>query len=256
MRIVSVINLKGGTAKTTTTINMAYLLAVEHKKRVLVIDNDKQGNASKAFGKYDPEDKNTVAKIMTERNFDVQQIIKKTEWEGIDIVSANMSLLEANLRTIMDTHRQQQTRFKKALKPLDQYDYCIIDNAPDINMSIVNAFVVSDSVIIPVCIDQYSFDGLDILMEQIQEIQEEFNENLKVTGCLVTQYRNDDVHNQGIKYLKQYAPVFHQTIRRTEKKVNESTFARIPLVRYSTRCAAAQDYRKFIMEFFEKTGWK
>ena len=53
--------------------------------------------------------------MMLERNIDVSEIIKKTDYENIDIITANMDLLEANLRTIVDTSRQQQTRFKKAL---------------------------------------------------------------------------------------------------------------------------------------------
>ena len=108
MQTISIISLKGGVAKTTTAVNMAYTLAAVHNKKVLIIDNDKQGNTSKAFKKYDTEDKNTVARMMLERNIDVSEIIKKTDYENIDIITANMDLLEANLRTIVDTGRQQQ----------------------------------------------------------------------------------------------------------------------------------------------------
>lgn len=71
MQTISIISLKGGVAKTTTAVNMAYTLAAVHNKKVLIIDNDKQGNTSKAFKKYDTEDKNTVARMMLERNIDV-----------------------------------------------------------------------------------------------------------------------------------------------------------------------------------------
>lgn len=253
MHTISIISLKGGVAKTTTTVNMAYILAEIHGKRVLVIDNDKQGNASKAFKKYDAEDKNTIARTMLERDVDVSEIIKKTDYENIDIMTANMDLLEANLRTVVDTVRPQQTRFKKALAAVEDYDYCIIDNAPDINMSIINALVVSNDVIVPVFMDQYSFDGLKILLEQIAQIQEDFNENLFFAGCLITQYQNNDVNNQGIEWLSEHhIPLFKQWIRRTEKKVSESTFARMPLVEYSVRCGAAQDYKKFVLEYLKE----
>lgn len=266
MQTISIISLKGGVAKTTTAVNMAYTLAEVHKKKVLVIDNDKQGNASKAFKKYETEDKNTIARVMLERNIDVSEIIKHTDYENIDIITANMDLLDANLRTIVDTGRQQQTRFKKALSgtkvlghgwakidylPIPEaYDFCIIDNAPDINMSIINALVMSNDVIVPIFMDQYSFDGLDVLLEQISQVQEDFNENLFFAGCLVTQYQNNDVNNQGVKWLFDHkVPTFKQWIRRTEKKVSESTFAKMPLVEYSVRCGAAQDYKKFVLEY-------
>ena len=251
MQTISIISLKGGVAKTTTAVNMAYTLAEVHKKKVLIIDNDKQGNASKAFKQYDTEDDNTIARVMVERNIDVSEIIKHTDYENIDMITANMNLLEANLRTIVDTGRQQQTRFKKALAALD-YDYCIIDNAPDINMSIINALVMSNAVIVPVIIDEYSFDGLKILLEQIAQVQEDFNEGLYFAGCLITQYQNNDVNNQGIELLSsRKVPLFGQKIRRTEKKVSESTFAKMPLVEYSVRCGAAQDYKKFVLEYLE-----
>lgn len=268
MRVISIISLKGGVAKTTTAVNIAYTLAAVHNKKVLIIDNDKQGNTSKTFKRYDTEDTNTIARVMLQRNVDVSEVIKSTAYEGIDIITANMDLLEANLRTIVDTGRQQQTRFKKALEnakvidrgwakfdylPLTEaYDYCIIDNAPDINMSIINALVMSNDVIVPIFMDQYSFDGLDILLDQIAQVKEDFNENLNFAGCLITQYQNNEVNNQGIEWLKAHdIPIFKQQIRRTEKKVSESTFAKMPLVEYSVRCGAAQDYKKFVLEYLE-----
>jgi len=252
MQTISIISLKGGVAKTTTAVNMAYTLAAVHNKKVLIVDNDKQGNTSKAFDRYNPEDKDTIARVMLERNINVSEIIKKTPYENIDLVTSNMDLLEANLRTIVDTGRQQQTRFKKAFAAAGDYDYCIIDNAPDVNMSIINALVMSNDVIVPVMMDQYSFDGLDILLDQIAQVQEDFNENLFFAGCLITQYQNNDVNNQGIEYLSsQRVPLFKQWIRRTEKKVSESTFVKMPVVEYSVRCGAAQDYKKFVLEYLE-----
>ncbi len=70
MRTISIISLKGGVAKTTTAVNMAYILAEVHKKKVLFIDNDKQGNASKAFRNYEPDDEDTIARVMMERELD------------------------------------------------------------------------------------------------------------------------------------------------------------------------------------------
>lgn len=256
MRIISIISLKGGVAKTTTSVNMAYILCKMGYK-VLLIDNDKQGSASKTFGLYNPEDKNTVARIMLERGLDVREIINKTQYSDtgagtLDIITANMELLEANMRTIVDTGRQQQTRFKKALETVgSQYDFCVIDNAPDINMSIINALVVTNDIIIPIMIDQYSFDGLEILTEQIEQVKEDFNPTLTLTGCIITQYKKSDVQQQGAEILDSGYPIFESKIRRTENKVNESTFAGKPVVEYSVRCGASQDYKKFVREYLE-----
>lgn len=252
MRTVSIISLKEGVAKTTTAANMAYILCKKGFD-VLVIDNDKQGNISKAFSLYDPKDKNTIARAMLERHLDVGEIIKKTQYSDngkLDIITANMELLEANLRVIVDSGRQQQTRLKKTLNQArGNYDFCIIDNAPDINMSVINALAASDEIIIPVMMDQYSFDGLEILEEQIEQTREDFNPDLVLKGCLVTQYKKTDVQRQGLEVLRNRYPVFNTRIRRTENKVNESTFAGKPVVEYSVRCGAAQDYKKFVREY-------
>lgn len=268
MRVISIINLKGGVAKTTTTVNMAYLLAKRGYK-VLLVDNDKQGNASKAFGLYDPEDHDNVARVMLEA-VPLIDLAASTQYKNLDIVPANMDLLEANLRVIADVSRPQQTRIKKAISKksierelqgeettsaAEEYDFIIFDNAPDVNMSIINALVVSDDVIVPVEIDQYSFDGLDILLEQIAAVKEDFNPALSFRGCLITKYRQrEEVQAQGAEVLKERCNVFGTKIRRTEDKPKESTFAKIPLVEYSVRCGASQDYKKFVTEYLEMIG--
>jgi chromosome partitioning protein len=226
-------------------------LAVIFGKRVLYIENDKQGNGSKSFNRYSQEDKNTIARVMTEENIDVREIIKETAYPNLHMVSANMELLTANIKTMMDFGRQQQTRFRKAFERVqNDYDYCIIDNAPDINISIINALVMSDDVIIPFMIDEYSFDGFDILKEQIENTKEDFNGKLNFKGCLITQYQKDDINAQGIEILKNVhkVPVFNQCIRRTDKW-RESSFARMPLAEYSSRSSSSQDYRKFVSEY-------
>lgn len=268
MRAISIINLKGGVAKTTTSVNMSYLLA-KKGYRVLLVDNDKQGNASKAFGLYDPQDRDNIAKVMME-DIPLVDLAASTQYENLDIIPANMDLLEANLRVITDVSRPQQSRIKKAMgkqsierelegkettSAAKEYDFIIFDNAPDINMSIINALVASDDVIVPVEIDQYSFDGLEILMEQMAAVREDFNPQLNFCGCLITKYKNrEDVQTQGAEVLQSRSKTFNTKIRRTEGKPKESTFAKVPLVEYSVRCGASQDYKKFVNEYLTMIG--
>ena len=160
MKTISIINLKGGVAKTLTADNMAHVLAVFHNKRVLLVDNDKQGNTSKAFGVHSYDEK-SLSDILTARRLDPWEVIRKTRFENIDVLPANMTLIRANLEVMMDSARPQQTRLRDALNVVAKdgfYDYCIIDNAPDINISTINALVASDDVIIPIKIDKYAFE--------------------------------------------------------------------------------------------------
>lgn len=249
MKTISLINLKGGVAKTMTSINMAHIIATVHNKRVLLIDNDKQGNTSKFF-KLHSYDMLTIADLLVEKNFDIRKVINHTQYPNLDLISANMNLLNANIKIMMDVSRQQQTILKKALQQVEsEYDYCIIDNAPDINISVINSLVAADEVIVPIKIDQFSFDGLEQLVEQFEEIKE-LNPKLNFRGCLVTQFTNNDVNIQGEDHLNNQAqyPMFATHIRRTEK-IDESTFASLPIIEYSKRCGAAKDYLAFVKEY-------
>lgn len=256
MKTISIINLKGGVAKTISACNIAHILATVHNKRVLLVDNDKQGNASKMY-KTHSYDRPSVANIMTQRGIDVTTVFAHTEYENLDIISANMTLLKANrevLREVlMDTTRPQQVRFLSALSTVnDIYDYCIIDNAPDINISTINALVASQDVFIPIKIDKFAFDGLAELKEQIDNIREDLNSNLNLKGCLVTCYQRNEVNKQGEEWLRSQReyPVFKTHIRRTEK-VDESTFASTPIIEYSRRCGASRDYLAFVEEYLQ-----
>lgn len=255
MKILSIINLKGGVAKTISAVSIAYILAAERGKKVLLVDNDKQGNASKMLNRHGYGRKG-IEHIMTERIPNMAAVIQQTDYKGLDIIPANMTLINANLAVQLDQRRPQHDRIKKALeKVADRYDFGIIDNAPDINISTINALVASDYVMIPVTIDDFALDGLTELTEQIKNTKEDLNPGLRLLGCFVTQYATgSDADRQGSDFLREMGePVFTQSIRRSEK-VKPATFARIPVPLYSTRSAAAADYRKLVTEFLERSG--
>lgn len=251
MKTISIINLKGGVAKTISAVNVAHILAAKHNKRVLLIDCDKQGNVSKMFGVHD-YDKPSVADILAHSRLALDVIVN-TEQENLSIIPANMNLLKANLEVMLDSTRPQQTRLKSALKPLKALcDYCIIDCAPDINISTINTLVASDYVFVPIKIDNFAFDGLAELKEQIENVREDFNPNIKYR-CFVTCYQNNEVNRQGEEWLKERRadyPLFSTHIRRTVK-VDESTFANAPILEYSPRCGAAKDYMALVDEILE-----
>ena len=250
MKTISIINLKGGVAKTLTTISMAHILSEKHGKRVLVIDNDKQGNTSKSFGVHSYERK-SIADIMLDRDTDLSEVIQHTQYDHLDIIPANMMLLKANIQVMMDSSRQQQTRLRAALRRVtDQYDYCLIDNAPDINISIINALVASSEVIIPVAVDPYALDGLNELNEQIQITREELNPELHLVGCLITCFHRIEAEHE--KWVRENlnCPVFSTHIRYSGLVV-ESSFKHRPIVEVSKRSGTTRDDMQFVKEYLE-----
>lgn len=249
MKTIAIINMKGGCAKTTTAVNMAHILATDYGKKVLVIDNDKQGNLSKACGAWSYE-KPSIADILTGAK-NIEEVRQQTDTENLSVIPANMHLLTANLVVIKDEEIEQATIIKNQLERIEsKYDYCIIDCPPDINISVINALVAADEVIIPIKIDGYAFDGMNELEEQINNAKQ-LNSKLKFRGCLVTMYYNRDVCRQGEEYLRnQRYPVFNTHIRRTEK-ADEVTFTNESLMEYSPRSGAARDYKVFVKEYLE-----
>lgn len=250
MRVISVIQLKGGTGKSTTAENLAYCLGELEGKRVLVIDNDKQGNTSKVYGCYDPKDKNTIARLMEKECVDVKEVIKKTRYENIDIIAANMYLGEENWKA-MKKDDGEYTVFEEVLERVKgDYDYCVFDNAPDINTSIIYALAMTNDVVIPVVTDAYSLDGLEVLESQLEDVRQ-INNGLENVKCLITMYENTEVGQQTEEYVRSQRETYKQKIRRSGMKAYERSFVQEPLVKYSVRCGAAQDYKKFTKEYLK-----
>ena len=219
------------------------------KKKVLIIDNDKQGNLSKACGVWNDEAPSFADVLTGDKTLtDVMQLGANG---NIAVVPANMTLLTANLEVIKNEEIDQVTILSKELEKVkDVFDYCIIDCPPDINISVINALVAADEVIIPIKIDGYAFDGMKELEEQINNAKQ-LNPKLKFRGCLVTMFYNRDVCRQGEEYLQnQRYPVFRTHIRRTEK-ADEVTFTTQSLMQYSPRSGAARDYKTFVKEYLE-----
>lgn len=248
MKTISIINLKGGVAKTISAVNIAHILAAEHNKRILLIDNDKQGNVSKMFGVHN-YNAPSIADILTQRKTALDVTVN-TDYRNLSVIPANMNLLKANLEVLLDSSRPQQTRLRGAFKQFESIcDYCIIDCAPDINISTINALVASNYVLIPIKIDNFAFDGLAELKEQIENVREDFNPKIKYR-CFVTFYQNNEVNRQGEEWLRERRseyPLFNTHIRRTVK-IDESTFASKPILEYSKRCGASKDYLALVEE--------
>ncbi|MCL1986683.1 MAG: AAA family ATPase, partial [Firmicutes bacterium] len=134
MKTTSILNLKGGVGKTITAVNLAYNLATTHNQRTLLIDTDKQASTTKFFDLHNPATAGITEILINEQP--VASQILKTQYANLHLISSNMNTMNASRIINQDLLNPREYRLKNALKSIQEnYDYCIIDNPPDLEMS-------------------------------------------------------------------------------------------------------------------------
>nr|WP_326177121.1 ParA family protein [uncultured Oscillibacter sp.] len=178
--------MKGGTGKTVSAANVAHILAALHRKKVLLVDGDKQGNASRYFRRYGEQDGAAELLMLGPELMNIAAAIYPTEYKGLDIITSNMELYKTD-RMLYDSERETARVLASALERVrNDYDFCIIDNGPAVDMVTLNVLAAADDVIIPIRPDEFSFSGLLDLVEQVQAVQEGVNPGLTMRGAFFT----------------------------------------------------------------------
>ena len=249
MKTICMCNKKGGVGKTTIAINMAYFLStVDPNIRVLYIDNDEQGNGTDFFkGSYEK----TLADLIL-RKSSIEEIIQPTRYKNIDLISCNDDIVLAALEVQKDDDVIQQDILKESLEKVsDKYDYCIIDNPPAINMSVINAFVACDTAIIVTQPHVFSEAGVVKTIDYIQTLQE-FNPELRYCVLMNNASGSENVVNRFMALRLKHIPVLRARIRRTIDRLEAATSTHQSIYEASSRCKFALDLKKVIIELLEE----
>ncbi len=241
--IISIVNQKGGTGKTTTCVNLGAALA-ELGKRVLLIDFDPQGNLSFCFGL------GILPKGMTEvmlGECSLPEILKTSE--GIDIASCDITLADVELSLASYPGREDiLTNVLKALPHV--YDYVLIDCAPSLSLLTVNALKASNKVLIPLQLEVLSLQGLSLITDTIFKIKETINPQLKILGVLPVMV---DVRRKVTFEVYDYMktnfglPIFKQMVHVDVKAVEAPSFG-VSVLAYAPNSESAKEYRSVAKE--------
>lgn len=256
MRVFAIVNMKGGVAKTTTACNMAYMLAAAGR-RVLLIDNDIQGNASTFFEQRKTVGLKTIADIF--RGAAIKDAARPTKYENISVVMGDMDLATVNMELMArEKDIGAALILGKALAAVaDEYDFAIIDCAPNMTPNVINAFMCATDVIVPMEIDGFSIDGLQEVEKRIREAKESrYNPDVKLAGVLITKFNSrTKMDREGLEFLRTRTayPIF-KTVIHMSVKVKESVFQHRPVVEYAKKCKPAADYRGFMAEIVPNMG--
>lgn len=254
MKTIAVMTPKGGTGKTTTVVCLAHLLAKEGKK-VLVVDGDMQGDASRVLGAYEP-DYCGIAKLLEshvslweEEQCTTEEQTQKSRIENIDVIPGNEYLLRTSARLMLETNNPNQTeRVKMILEEVqDKYDYCVCDCAKFLDMVTINILVAADLLIIPIKCGGYEINALENLMQDMTDIQQ-LNEKIEAK-ILMTMWQKNKTAEQEKEWLlnKSGYDVIKTPVRRSVM-VEKAAIANLTPIETSKRGIVAQDYTEVLKE--------
>jgi chromosome partitioning protein len=256
MKIISIINQKGGVGKTTTVINLASALTQQGKK-ILVIDLDPQGNATTGLGLSNLEKSDETIYGILNGTMSISKVIKKTNFDNLDLITSNVDLSGLEVETAGDSDRAFILKVKLSAFLNDSkgsYDYILIDCPPSLSLLTVMALVCSNSLLVPLQTEFFALEGLTQLMKTIERIRSNLNPSLVIRGILLTMYdkRNKlsgQVEVEARNYFKEkvYSTVVPRNVR-----LSEAPSHGIPVLLYDKVCPGSKAYFKFAEEFLDQ----
>jgi chromosome partitioning protein len=240
-RIISIANQKGGVGKTTTAVNLAASLAMSHR-RVLLIDLDPQANTTSFFGIEKGTFERSSYEIMVD-NCPLSDARVSTCVDSLDLIPSAMRLVGAEIEMVGMENRER--RLKDALDdPRLAYDFIIVDCPPSLSILTVNALVASGSVLVPVQCEYFALEGLSLLMNTIEKVQQSLNPDLVIEGVLLTMF--DSRLNLSRQVEAEARRVFdgkvYQTMIQRNVRLSEAPGFGKPIVIYDPSSVGAENY--------------
>jgi chromosome partitioning protein len=252
--VVTVINQKGGTGKTTTAINLSAGLAYDGY-RTLLVDLDPQGHSTIGLGVEPDSFTESMAELMSVPKKPMQEVVVPTYVPRLDIAPAHIRLARAVEQVYTRVFRE--AILAQALKGVEEdYDFVLIDCPPSLGVLTANSLYACDFIIIPCQISRYSLDGLADLLTTIETVKDLGPEELFQGDhfrILLTMFdRRNRVTNEYIlDQLRPYRDKTFATFIMKNEALNQAQIAQKAIFDYEPKSTGAQDYQQITAEFLE-----
>lgn len=245
MKVVAIVNQKGGTGKTTTTLNLGSALA-KKKKRILLLDMDAQGNLGYSLGVTDFEQ--SLADVFL-GDIQLSEVIARRE--NMDIAPSGIGLADVEL-SLSDAENRSDY-LKDILSEVSGYDYVLIDCPPSLSLLTVNALNAADQVVVPMQMEVLSLQGLDLITETVRKVKQSLNPDLEILGILpVMVDKRRKLSAEVHEHISQnYEVRIFQSVIRNNVKASEAPSFGSSVIEYAPTSNSARDYMTFANEFLK-----
>lgn len=245
------LNFKGGTGKTSLSTNYAFRLA-EMGYRVLIVDLDSQGHATKCVGVEEDGFERTLLDVLLKRCA-IRDAVISTGYASLDLIPSNLSMSTVDLALMPMAGRELKLR--NALKEIESnYDFIVFDAPPSFGLLNLNALMSSDDLIVPVLADFLSFHGLKLLFETVHDIEEDLEHVLGSVTIVVNAFNpTTRIAREAKEALeKHYGEYLAKTTIRQCTKFAQASGEGVPIFAFDPTSKGAQDLQALMDEVFTR----